>query len=119
MAAKKRQARVPETIEKASTGIDGLHEIQFGGLPAGRPTLICGGPGAGKTMLGGEIVVSGAVECEAPGVFMMFEEPSEELTANVRSLGLDLEEMLADKKLVLDHVLAERSEIDETGEYEL
>jgi circadian clock protein KaiC len=120
MAAKKKgQARVPETIEKASTGINGLDEIMFGGLPAGRPTLICGGPGAGKTMLAAEILVCGATECDEPGVFMMFEETAEELTANVRSLGFDLEEMIADKKLVLDHVHVERSEIEETGEYDL
>ena len=119
MAAKKRLARVPESIEKARTGINGLDEIMFGGLPAGRPTLICGGPGAGKTMLAAEILVCGATECEEPGVFMMFEETAEELAANVRSLGFDLEEMIADKKLVLDHVHVERSEIEETGEYDL
>src|SRR5688500_894955 len=119
MASKKQKARGPQTIEKARTGIHGLDEILFGGLPAGRPTLICGGPGAGKTMLAAEILVCGATECEEPGVFMMFEETAEELAANVRSLGFDLEEMVAQKKLVLDHVHVERSEIEETGEYDL
>ena len=119
MASKKQKARGPETIEKARTGIQGLDEILFGGLPAGRPTLICGGPGAGKTMLAAEILVCGATECDEPGVFMMFEETAEELAANVRSLGFDLDQMVAEKKLLLDHVHIERSEIEETGEYDL
>src|SRR5688572_22385274 len=87
MASKKRSALEPNMIKKARTGIDGFDAITYGGLPAGRPTLICGGPGAGKTMLAAEILVCGATECKEPGVFMMFEETAEELTENVRSLG--------------------------------
>ena len=119
MASKKRSAPQPKMIKKARTGIQGFDEITYGGLPAGRPTLICGGPGAGKTMLAAEILVCGATECDEPGVFMMFEETSEELTQNVRSLGFDLDKLVAEKKLLLDHVHIERSEIQETGEYDL
>ena len=106
-------------LPKVPTGIEGLDEILLGGLPAGRPTLVAGTAGAGKTMLAAEFIVRGATEFDEPGVFMMFEENSEELTQNVRSLGFDLERLVAEKKLVLDHVHIERSEIEETGEYDL
>ncbi len=117
----KRSASHPQalTIPKAPTGITGLDEITAGGLPAGRPTLVSGSAGAGKTMLATEFLVRGATEFGEPGVFLMFEESSEELTANVRSLGFDLKKLVAEKKLVLDHVRIERSEIEETGEYDL
>jgi circadian clock protein KaiC len=104
---------------KCPTGIAGLDEITGGGLPAGRPTLICGGAGSGKTMLAAEFLVRGATQYGEPGVFMMFEENAAELTANVRSLGFDLAKLAAKKKIVLDHVQIERSEIEETGEYDL
>lgn len=106
-------------LPKAPTGIVGLDEITGGGFPAGRPTLLSGTAGAGKTMLATEFLVHGAMEYGEPGVFLMFEENSEELTANVRSLGFDLKKLVADKLLVLDHVRIERSEIEETGEYDL
>lgn len=106
-------------IPKARTGIQGLDEITEGGFPAGRPTLVAGSAGAGKTMLAAEFLVRGATQFNEPGVFMMFEENSQELTANVRSLGFDLEKLAAQKKIVLDHVHIERSEIEETGEYDL
>ena len=106
-------------IPKALTGIQGLDEITDGGLPAGRPTLVSGSAGAGKTMLALEFLVRGATEFGEPGVFMMFEENAEELTANVRSLGFDLNELVAQKKIVLDYVHIERNEIEETGAYEL
>ena len=104
---------------KAATGIDGLDEITGGGLPRGRPTLVCGSAGCGKTLLGIEFLVRGATEFGEPGVFMAFEETSEELAQNVRSLGFDLERLAAKNKLVVDYVHVERSEIDETGEYDL
>ena len=104
---------------KAPTGIEGLDEITGGGLPAGRPTLICGSAGCGKTMLAMEFLVRGATQFNEPGVFMMFEENAAELIANVRSLGFDLEALVAEKKIVLDYVHIERSEIEETGEYDL
>jgi circadian clock protein KaiC len=109
----------PTTLRKAPTGIQGLDEITGGGLPAGRPTLICGTTGCGKTMLAMEFLVRGATQFGEPGVFMMFEENAAELTANVRTLGFDLEKLAAQKLILLDHVHIERSEIEETGEYDL
>ena len=109
----------PRTLRKARTGIRGLDEITAGGLPAGRPTLVCGGPGCGKTLLAMEFLVRGATEYGEPGVFMAFEETAPELTQNVRSLGFDLDELVKEKKLVIDFVRIERSEIDETGDYDL
>jgi circadian clock protein KaiC len=106
-------------VPKALTGILGLDEITGGGLPAGRPTLICGSAGTGKTMLGIEFLVRGATEFGEPGVFILFEENADELAANVRSLGFDLEKLVAQKKLKFDYVYIERSEIEETGEYDL
>jgi circadian clock protein KaiC len=106
-------------IAKAPTGIDGLDEITSGGLPRGRPTLVVGGPGCGKTMLAAEFIVQGATMYGEPGVFMMFEETAEELAANVRSLGFDLDKLCREKKVALDHVHVERSEIEETGQYDL
>jgi circadian clock protein KaiC len=97
----------------------GLDEITGGGLPTGRPTLVCGAAGSGKTMLAVEFLVRGATQFGEPGVFMMFEESTRELTQNVRSLGFDLDRLVAAKRLVLDHVQIERSEIEETGEYDL
>ncbi|PYS85956.1 MAG: KaiC 1, partial [Acidobacteria bacterium] len=106
-------------IKKALTGIKGLDEITFGGLPVGRPTLVCGAAGAGKTMFAAEFIVRGALEFGEPGVFMMFEENEEELKQNVSSLGFDLDDLIAQKLVYLDHVHIERSEIEETGEYDL
>ena len=96
-----------------------MDEITGGGLPAGRPTLVCGTAGCGKTMLALEFLVRGATQYDEPGVFMMFEENAAELTANVRSLGFDLEKLVAEKKIALDYVYIERSEIEETGVYDL
>jgi circadian clock protein KaiC len=107
------------SLPKAPTGIQGLDEITAGGFPRGRPTLICGSAGAGKTLLAMEFLVRGATEYNEPGVFMAFEETAPELTQNVRSLGFDLDELTKEKKLVIDFVRIERSEIDETGDYDL
>ena len=106
-------------LPKSPTGIQGLDEITGGGLPEGRPTLICGSAGSGKTMLAVEFLVRGATIFGEPGVFMMFEENAAELEANVRSLGFDLSKLAAQKKIVLDYIHIERSEIEETGEYDL
>ena len=106
-------------LPKAPTGIEGLDEITGGGLPKGRPTLVCGGPGCGKTLLAGEFLVRGATQFGEPGAFISFEETSEELAQNVRSLGFDLDALVADKKLAIDYVRVERAEIDESGEYDL
>ncbi|CAH0348289.1 circadian clock protein KaiC [Aquabacterium sp. CECT 9606] len=104
---------------KAPSGIQGLDEITHGGLPRGRPTLVCGGAGCGKTMLAAEFLVRGATQYNEPGVFMMFEENADELTTNMRSLGFDLDKLRRQKKIALDFVHIERSEIEETGEYDL
>ncbi|HYH47433.1 MAG TPA: circadian clock protein KaiC [Thermoanaerobaculia bacterium] len=109
----------PAGIGKAPTGIVGLDEITLGGLPRGRPTLICGAAGCGKTLMAMEFLVRGAIQFGEPGVFMSFEEGVDELAANVRSLGFDLDELVRREKLVLDYVHVERSEIQETGEYDL
>lgn len=106
-------------IRKALTGIVGLDEITGGGLPAGRPTLVCGSAGCGKTMLAMEFLVRGATQFGEPGVFMMFEEQASELTDNVRSLGFDLDTLAKRKMIRLDHVHVERSEFEETGAYDL
>ncbi|MES2515201.1 MAG: circadian clock protein KaiC [Bacteroidota bacterium] len=104
---------------KTPTGVEGLDEITEGGFPKGRPTLICGGAGCGKTLLSMQFLIKGITEFNENGVFMSFEEPTKDLTLNVKSLGFDLDKFKADKKLVIDHVRIERSEIDETGEYDL
>lgn len=106
-------------LPKAPTGIQGLDEITGGGLPKGRPTLVCGGAGCGKTLLAMEFLVRGATEFNEPGVFMAFEETAKDLTQNTVSLGFDLKDLVARKKLVLDYVYIERSEIEESGEYDL
>ncbi len=106
-------------LPKAPTGIEGLDEITEGGLPKGRPTLICGSAGCGKTLMGIEFLVRGALSFGEPGVLMAFEETAEELAANVASLGFDLPELQAQKMLRVDHVHVDRSEIEETGEYDL
>lgn len=108
-----------ENLKKERTGIPGFDEITRGGLPAGRPTLVCGSAGAGKTLFAMEFLVRGATFFDEPGVFISFEETDEELATNVASLGFDLKQLIADKKLVLDYVFIERSEIEETGEYDL
>ena len=106
-------------LPKAPTGIQGLDEITGGGLPKGRPTLVCGSAGCGKTLLAMEFLVRGATQFNEPGVFMAFEETAKDLTQNVASLGFDLNDLIARKKMVLDFVYIERSEIEETGEYDL
>jgi circadian clock protein KaiC len=97
----------------------GLDQITNGGLPRGRPALICGGAGCGKTLLGLEFVVRGATQFDEPGVFVSFEEMSDELVDNVRSLGFDLDDLVKRKKLAMDYVRLERSEIEESGDYDL
>src|SRR5674476_374676 len=106
-------------LPKAPTGIQGLDEITGGGIPKGRPTLVCGGAGCGKTLFAMEFLVRGATQFNEPGVFMAFGEAAKDLTQNVASLGFDLEDLVARKKIVLDFVYVERSEIEETGEFDL
>jgi circadian clock protein KaiC len=110
---------MPERIEKAPTGIDGLDEVTFGGLPRGRATLICGTAGCGKTMLGVEFLVKGAREYSEPGVFITFEESAHELVVNSASLKFDLEQLTGEGLLAIDHIHIDPAEIAETGEYDL
>jgi circadian clock protein KaiC len=106
-------------LQKCPTGIQGLDEITLGGIPRGRPTLVTGAAGSGKTLMALEFLVKGATLYNEPGVFMAFEETQEELTTNVSSLGFDLDGLVKQKKLAIDYVYVERSEIEETGEYDL
>ena len=106
-------------IPKTPSGINGLDEITNGGLPAGRPTLICGEAGCGKTLFSIEFIVKGATLYNEPGVFVTFEEKAEELAANVTSLGFDIKKLVDTKKMRIDYIHIERAEIEETGEYDL
>ena len=109
----------PFHLQKCPTGINGLDELTQGGLPRGRPTLVTGSAGSGKTLLALQFLVNGATEYNEPGVFMAFEETGDDLTTNVASLGFDLDGLTKKKKLAIDYVYIERSEIEETGEYDL
>ena len=117
----KSQPRVHELrpLQKAATGIAGLDEITGGGLPRGRTSIVCGGPGCGKTMLGIEFLVRGALQFDEPGVLMAFEETPEDIAQNVASLGFDIEDLAARKKLYLDYISVEPSELQEAGDYDL
>jgi circadian clock protein KaiC len=114
-----KQKNARGQLPKCPTGIAGLDEITGGGLPRGRPTLVCGSAGCGKSLMSMEFLVRGATEFNEPGVLMTFEEPVADVAQNVISLGFDLDELVSKKKLVLDHVRVERSEIMETGEFDL
>jgi len=104
---------------KCPTGIQGLDEITNGGLPQGRPTLVCGQAGCGKTLMAMEFLVRGVTEYQEPGVFISFEESPEELMQNVASFGWDLQALAAQKKLGINYVHVDRTQIQETGEYDL
>ncbi|HXB28645.1 MAG TPA: circadian clock protein KaiC [Puia sp.] len=106
-------------LQKSKSGIDGLDEITGGGFPKGRPTLICGSAGCGKTLMGIQFLVRGIIDYNEPGVFMSFEESQKDLNQNVHSMGFDLNKMISQKKLRIDHIVIEKSEIEETGEYDL
>jgi circadian clock protein KaiC len=108
-----------QQLAKTPTGIPGLDEVLLGGLPTGRPTLICGSAGCGKTLLAMTFLVNGAARFNEPGVFISFEESGQDLSDNVASLGFDVPELIAAKKLAIDQVRIDRSEIEETGEYDL
>jgi circadian clock protein KaiC len=108
-----------ESLPKAPTGVAGLDEITFGGLPRGRPTLVCGSAGCGKTLLAMEFLVRGATQFGEPGAYITFEESEEELAQNVRSLGFDVDRLVAEGKLAFDYVHVDRREIEETGDYDL
>lgn len=117
----KRQSVAPPLpkLPKAATGIAGLDEITEGGLPLGRPSLVCGSAGCGKTLLGIEFLVRGVQQYGEPGVLLTFEEAPAELTANVASLGFDLPRLQADKQLVLEHVVVDCGQLAEAGDFDL
>ena len=119
MAPAKRSKQQGKLLPKSPTGIPGMDEITGGGLPQGRPTLVAGGAGCGKTLFAMEYLINGAVQYEEPGVFVAFEENAEELAQNVASLGLNLKELIKQKKIIVDYVRVERAEIEEAGEYDL
>ncbi|RZJ34698.1 MAG: circadian clock protein KaiC [Flavobacterium sp.] len=104
---------------KTPTGVEGLDEITEGGFPKGRPTLICGGAGCGKTLMSAQFIVKGITEYNEPGVFMTFEETAKDLALNVMSLGFDMDQLIRQNMLIVDHVRVERAEIEEAGEYDL
>ena len=118
-ARKTTRPSTARNVPKSPTGIQGLDEITGGGLPRGRPTLICGGPGCGKTILAMEFLINGAQMYGEPGVFMSFEESVEDLTLNFASVGFDPRAMTARKMLALDYVKVTPHEIQETGGYDL
>lgn len=107
------------SLKKVFTGIAGFDEITRGGLPQGRPTLVCGGPGCGKSLFATEFLVRGALQFKEPGVLMTFEETADDIKKNVASLGFDIADLTAKKKIYIDHVRVERNEIEENGEYDL
>jgi len=119
MAPIKRTKQQVKLLPKSPTGIPGMDEITGGGLPKGRPTLVAGAAGCGKTLFAMEFLVNGAIQYDEPGVFVAFEENAEELAQNVASLGFDLKDLAKKKKLIIDNIQIERSEIAETGEYDL
>lgn len=106
-------------LKKAPTGIDGFDQITNGGVPQGRPTLVCGSAGCGKSLFAVEFLIRGAMEFGEPGVLMTFEETADDIRKNVASLGFDVDKLIAEKKLVIDHVKVDRAEIEENGEYDL
>src|SRR5687768_11620957 len=117
--AKPSHKKSTEKLAKSPSGIAGLDDLTFGGLPKGRPTLICGSAGCGKTLLSLEFLVRGAIQYNEPGVFLAFEETAEELAKNLASLGYNLNELIARKKIIVDYIHLDRSEIEEAGEYDL
>ena len=116
--SRRKKSTKHDALAKVATGIGGFDEITDGGLPRGRPTLVCGGPGCGKTLFGLQFLVHGALSGES-GVFVTFEETEEDIRKNVASLGYDIDDLVKRKRLALEYIRVERSEIQETGEYDL
>ncbi len=108
-----------EPIKKCHTGISGFDEITFGGLPQGRPTLITGGAGSGKTMFAMEFIVNGATDYNEPGVYISFEEGTTDLEKNFASVGFDLKQLIADGRIIIEHIPLNRADYQETGEFDL
>src|ERR1051326_4515563 len=115
--ARNSKPAAPSSLVKGATGVDGFDELTGGGLPQGRPTLVCGGPGCGKTLFALQFLVHGAARGES-GVFVTFEETEDDLLKNAASLGHDLPSLIQRKRLAVEYIRVERSEIEETGEYD-
>jgi circadian clock protein KaiC len=118
-SAKDKKTQSASTLPKAPSGISGLDEITLGGLPRGRPTLVCGSAGCGKTLFAMEFLLRGARQFGENGVFIAFEETEKDLSENVRSLGFDLDRLVAQNKIAVDYIHIDPQEIAETGEYDL
>lgn len=114
-----RAAHLTHSLPKTLTGVTGFDEITGGGVPTGRPTLVCGDAGCGKSLFATEFLVRGILQYGEPGVLVTFEESAEDIRKNVASLGFDIDQLVRKKKLVIDHVVVRREEIDENGEYDL
>ena len=112
---RKKPPALPK-LEKAATGISGFDDVTGGGVPKGRPTLVCGSAGCGKSLFAAEFLIRGAMDYGEPGVLMTFEETADDIRKNVASLGFDVDQLTAQKKIHIDHVHVDRSEIDENGE---
>src|SRR5215210_6305503 len=110
---------VTRGIAKSLTGIDGFDELTLGGLPRGRPTLVCGGAGCGKTLFASTFLIRGARDFDEPGVFVTFEERPADIISNVASLGFGLDQLVADNKVYIEHVQVDPSEVAEIGDYDL
>ncbi len=109
----------PHGIARSPTGIEGFDELTLGGLPAGRPTLVCGAAGCGKTLFASTFLIYGARECNEPGVFVTFEERPVDIVSNVASLGFGLDKLIADNKIYIEHIAIDPSELAEIGDYDL
>ncbi|HSY43934.1 MAG TPA: circadian clock protein KaiC [Candidatus Acidoferrum sp.] len=114
-----KKSNESNALIKVPTGIEGFDEITGGGLPQGRPTLVCGAAGCGKSLFATEFLIRGALQFHEPGILMTFEETADDIKKNVASLGFDITDLVARKKILIDHVRVERSEIEENGEYDL
>ena len=108
-----------KSLAKSSTGISGFDDLTLGGLPEGRPTLVCGTAGCGKTLFAATFLVHGARELDEPGVFVSFEERPSDIIENVASLGFDLDALIEAEKVVIEHIAVDPSEVAEIGDYDL
>jgi circadian clock protein KaiC len=109
----------PQGISKSLTGIDGFDDLTLGGVPTGRPTLVCGSAGCGKTLFATTFLIHGARDYDEPGVFVTFEERPGDIVSNVASLGFALDKLVGDQKIAFEYVTLERSELEEAGDYDL
>ncbi|MGP9814044.1 circadian clock protein KaiC [Rhodopseudomonas sp. NSM] len=106
-------------IAKSRTGIDGFDELTLGGLPTGRPSLICGSAGCGKTLFASTFLINGARHYGEPGVFVTFEERAVDIVDNVESLGFGLQQLIDDSRVLIEHIAIDPSEVAEVGDYDL